>query len=263
MLRLKSFCNLLSIRLSRRALVCLFVVFAFSFHVTEAQSQKENATQKKQDETVRLETRLVTTDVIVKDKKGKYITDLKAGDFSVFENGVAQKIEFFEPPLSAGGETPRPRTSDQTTPDYEPIINTISLVLDGATTDLINFKQVREGTLKYIQERITDTDAVAVFGIGTDLRLLQSFTHDKSKLVAAVEKGAILPVSNKNLERGQAAEAITELRTELTNLGEASSSVAATGPSAGLAGAVQGSAVFSAMMANRALKQFTLLRAQL
>ena len=209
----KPFFNMLQLRLSRRPLVCLFLMITMSLQTAQAQSQKDKEGQKKQNETVRLETRLVTTDVIVKDKKGKYVTDLKAEDFSVFENGVAQKVEFFEPPLGASGASP-PKSADPAAPatqgatSHEPRANLISLVLDGATTDLGNFKQVREGTLKYIQERITDTDTVAVFGIANDLQLLQSFTHDKSKLIAAVEKGATLPASNKNTERGQVTEAI-------------------------------------------------------
>src|SRR5215475_5897659 len=144
------FSKVLPLRLSRRLYVCLFLMIAMSLPTARAQSQRDKELQKKQDETVRLETRLVTTDVIVKDKKGKYVTDLKAEDLSLFENGVAQKIEFFEPPLGAGDATPPPKSADPASPatpgatSAEPRATLISLVLDGATTDLANFKQVRE-----------------------------------------------------------------------------------------------------------------------
>ena len=52
------------------------------------------------DEVVRVKSNLVNIDVIVKDKKGKYVPDLKAEDFTVFENGVQQKLEFFDAPLA-------------------------------------------------------------------------------------------------------------------------------------------------------------------
>src|SRR5215813_9306529 len=158
----KPFFNMLQLRLSRRPLVGLFLMLAMSLQTAQAQSQKDKEGQKKQDETVRLETRLVTTDVIVKDKKGKYVTDLKAEDFSVFENGVAQKIEFFEPPLAGDDGAAPAKSAEPVAPARpgaigpEPHSNTISLVLDGATTDLANFKQVREATIKYIRERIVD-----------------------------------------------------------------------------------------------------------
>jgi len=229
-----------------------------SLQMTVAQSQGNKEAQKKQDETVKLETRLVTLDVIVKDKKGKRVTDLKAEDFSVFEEGVAQKVEFFSPPLGPGNDASQPKSVDPAPPaasKNEPT-NIISLVLDGATTDLTNFKQVREGVLKYLQERITASDTVALFGIANDLQLLHPFTRDKAKIIAAVEKGAGLPTSNKNLERGQLTEGIAETRAKLERLGGTEAA-----PSA--ASAAQGSAGAEAMIASRVLQQFALLRSQL
>ena len=236
--------------LSRRALICLFVMTMVSLRMAVAQGDKE--AQKKQDETVKLETRLVTLDVIVKDKKGKRVTDLKAEDFSVFEDGVAQKVEFFSPPLDGGNDASQPKAVAPAPPGVsksEPT-NIISLVLDGATTDPVNFKQVREATLKYLRERITGADTVGMFSIANDLQLLQPFTRDKAKLIAAVEKGSALPVSNKNLERGQLAEGIAEIKDKLDRSGGADA------PAPGSEGA-------EAMIANRVLRQFTLLRSQL
>jgi VWFA-related protein len=240
----------------RRLLICLFVMTAVSLRMAVAQGNKE--AQKKQDETVKLETRLVTLDVIVKDKKGKHVTDLKAEDFSVFEEGVAQKVEFFSPPLGPGNDVSQPKSVDPAPPaasNNEPT-NIISLVLDGATTDLTNFKQVREGVLKYLQERITGSDTVALFGIANDLQLLHPFTRDKAKIIAAVENGAGLPVSNKNLERGQLAEGIAETRAKLERLGGTEASQSASSSAQGSSGA-------EAMIANRVLQQFALLRSQL
>jgi VWFA-related protein len=246
--------------LSRLPLICLFVMAGASLEMTVAQSQGEKGPQKKQDEAVKLETRLVTLDVIVKDKKGKYVTDLKAEDFRVFEDGATQKVEFFSPPLG-GNDASQPKSVEPAPPgasNNEPS-NIISLVLDGATTDLANFKQAQEGILRYLRERITDADTVAVFSIGNDLRLLHPFTRDKAKLIAAVERGLALPTSNTNLERGQLADGIAETRAKLDRLAGADPSQA---PSA-TAAAAAGSAALEAMIANRVLQQFTLLRSQL
>ncbi len=240
----------------KRLLICLLVMAGVSLRMAVAQGNKE--AQKKQDETVKLETRLVTLDVIVKDKKGKHVTDLKAEDFSVFEEGVAQKVEFFSPPLGPGNDAFQPKSVDPAPPaasNNEPT-NIISLVLDGATTDLTNFKQVREGVIKYLQERITGSDTVALFGIANDLQLLHPFTRDKAKLIAAVEKGAGLPISNKNLERGQLTEGIAETRAKLERLGGTEGSQSASSAAQGLTEA-------EAMIASRVLQQFELLRSQL
>lgn len=66
--------------------------------------------QDQDDDVVRVKSNLVNIDVIVKDKKGKYISDLKAEDFTITENGVAQKVEFFDAPLSRSDST-EPGTS--------------------------------------------------------------------------------------------------------------------------------------------------------
>src|SRR5687767_15643601 len=64
------------------------------------------------DDVVRVKSNLVNIDVLVKDKKGKYVPDLKAEDFTIYENGVQQKLEFFDAPLggSKRGDTTAPAT---------------------------------------------------------------------------------------------------------------------------------------------------------
>ena len=49
------------------------------------------------DATVRIETNLVTITASVMDRDGRYLTDLRQEDFQIFEDGVEQKIAFFEP----------------------------------------------------------------------------------------------------------------------------------------------------------------------
>src|SRR4026209_2027331 len=64
------------------------------------------------DDVVKVKSNLVNIDVIVKDKKGKYVSDLKAEDFAITENGVAQKIEFFDAPLLSRTDV-APKAGDQ------------------------------------------------------------------------------------------------------------------------------------------------------
>lgn len=49
-----------------------------------------------QDEIVKVDTDLVTVPITVLDRNGRYITDLKKGNFQIFDNGVEGKIDFFE-----------------------------------------------------------------------------------------------------------------------------------------------------------------------
>src|ERR1700730_6773236 len=205
--------NAITITLFRRLPIGLLVLLAVFFQPAQGQSQKSKDGQKNQDEAIKLKTNLTALDVMVKDNKGKYITDMKAEDFTIFENGVRQTLNSFDPPL-AGAEGNRPNAApvQSVKPSGVPT-NIMSLIVDGATTDLANMKQVRESVIQYIKERIAQTDTVAVFGVSTDLRVLQPFTQDKQKLIAAVENAWLLSGSNKNLEQTNLAEDIERTRS--------------------------------------------------
>src|SRR5947208_10917263 len=117
-----------------------------------AHSQDKKQTKSAEDDVVKINSNLVSLDVIVKDKKGKAITDLKAEDFTVSENGVPQKIEFFDSTLTSLGVTGQstnqnPVVSTEPTPRNPNGFprNIIALVLDGQSTELANLKHVRDG----------------------------------------------------------------------------------------------------------------------
>jgi VWFA-related protein len=47
------------------------------------------------DDAIKIETRLVSVPVIVSDRSGRYIPGLTQNDFSVFQDGAEQRVEFF------------------------------------------------------------------------------------------------------------------------------------------------------------------------
>src|SRR6185295_10085313 len=54
------------------------------------------ATASAQDDVVKLKADLVTVDATVTDKNGNFIRNLKAEDFTIYEDGVPQALDFFE-----------------------------------------------------------------------------------------------------------------------------------------------------------------------
>ena len=242
----------------RRLLVSLLLCL---ITVVQAQAQEGKETQKGADEedveVLRVRSNLVNLEVMVKDKKGKYITDLHAEDFTVFENGVEQRVQFFEPPLIGSEQASSPRPDQKGLRPTSDVVsrNIISLVLDGQTTDPANLKQVREGIIKYIREQIADTDTVALFSITSDLRLLQPFTQDKTRLIAAVERAYSASNSSKNFEGRDLAENIAKQEGIIQSSGGATSASITT--------AASGSTAAQAMIASRVLQQFIKLRSAL
>jgi VWFA-related protein len=205
------------------------------------------------DDVIKVKSNLVNIDVIVKDKKGKYIPDLKAEDFTITENGVAQKVEFFDAPLA---RKPGEASVDATTPAPGPATaprNYVSLVLDYQTTDLTNLKPVREGAIKYIREQVTDTDVVAVLSVTNGLQMLQPFTQDKAKLIAALEKAG--SPDSRSFEQKDLTENINQLRDFLNN--------ASSTPTTAISSPGGGSEAARIMIARSVLAQFIKLRTAL
>src|SRR2546421_4185424 len=198
----------------------LLVTCAVFLAAIPIHSQDKKPNKIDDQDVIKVTSNLVSLDVIVKDKKGKPVSDLKAEDFTVSENGVPQKIEFFDSTLTSLGVTGQSTDAVAST-EQKPQSptgfprNIIALVLDGQSTELGNLKHVREGMLKYIRERITDHDSVALFSISGGLQLLQSFTHDKGALLAAVEKAYDGSIVSKTSEARGLSEDIRAMREQV------------------------------------------------
>jgi VWFA-related protein len=233
-----------------------------------AQDRKQSKSTD-DDDVIRVASNLVSLDVIVKDKKGKAVLDLKPEDFSVTENGVPQKIQFFDSTLSTNETTQTVKADDSSQPTKandspQPTArprnglprNIIALVLDGQSTELANLKHVREGIVKYIRERISDDDSVALFSISGGLQLRQPFTQDKAKLIAAVESAYDSSTVSKTSEAREISQNISALRDSIAG--------GATGPIASTpGGGAAGSAAAQTMIAQRMLEEYIQLRSAL
>jgi len=209
------------------------------------------------DEVVKVKSNLVNIDVIVKDKKGKYVSDLKPEDFVITENGQPQKIEFFDAPLSKTethkpNDTAAPATTTTTSTSPTAPRHYVSLVLDSQTTGLTNLKQLREGAIKYVREQVTDADAVAILSVTNGLQMLQPFTQDKAKLIATLE--------NLGGTSGARNSEIREVNESIANLRDYINNSSSTGDITTAAG---GSAQASVMIAQTVLQQFIRMRTAL
>src|ERR1700682_439147 len=234
----------------------LLVTAAIFLAAIPVQSQDKKAPRKNPDEDViKVSSNLVNLDVMVKDKKGKAITDLKAEDFVLSENGVRQNIEFFDSTLASSNDPGKPATisglNGTRAPNNFPR-NIISLVLDGQTTEGANLKHVRDGMTKYIRERISDNDSVALFAISGGLQPRQPFTQDKAKLISAVEQADGISGVSKTSEQRGINEAMATIRDQLAS----ASSGEVTTPAGG-------SAAAQAMISRRVLEQYVQLRSAL
>jgi VWFA-related protein len=247
--------------------------------------EKKEPKKAADDDLIKVTANLVNFDVIVKDKKGKAVTDLKPEDFTISENGVPQRIQFFDSTLTGGKKAGQPTNATDrlgesagresqrgVAPESKPRNtyglprNIISLVMDGQSTELSNLKHVRDGIVKYIRERITDSDSVAVFSISGDLQLWQPFTQDKAKLLAAVDKAYTSSIVSKTSEGRNLAENINSIRERLASapkqIGPDSADDTPTFDISGGA-ALAGSAEAQIMIERRILERYLIMRSAL
>jgi VWFA-related protein len=151
----------------------------------------QETTSKIPSVTIRANTRLVVIDVVVTDKKGQPITDLKPEDFTVEENGKKHKIASFSPP-AGDQKAPQPLPAGLLTnrPEYlKPAGVPTVLLLDAANSHFLDQAYGRNQMLKYVLEQSEGSaPPMAVMTLTDRLRVLQDFTSDPKILTTAIRK---------------------------------------------------------------------------
>jgi Ca-activated chloride channel family protein len=117
------------------------------------------------DDVVRTETSLVQLNIGVVDKQGRPITSLTKNDFVVYENGVKQPIQHFEP-VDA------------------PFSLVLMLDMSGST---INFRQQLKLASQRFLDALAPADRVAVIQFNAKVKSLSGFSTDRMKTAYAIE----------------------------------------------------------------------------
>jgi len=157
---------------------------------------------------LKVTTRLVTVDVVARDHKGNPVRDLKADEFQVIEQSGSHKspqaIASFRLLDRALTEAPDSQRAAFQLPTgvYTNLVTTKSLsapptllLVDGLNSDAATQLQVRKKMVKLLASLPGDVP-MAVFLLGRELRLLQSFTTDPQLLRAAAERALTLEAIN-------------------------------------------------------------------
>ena len=120
----------------------------------------------------------VVLDLIVRDKKGKPVTDLKPDDISVVDNGAKQTIASFR--LVSGSDA-LSSTGAKTALDPLRQIRLVTLAFE-AMTEADQRKLARTAAIDLIKGDQGNNVYYAVVVINTRLFVLQQFTNDKAAL---------------------------------------------------------------------------------
>ncbi|HVG29970.1 MAG TPA: VWA domain-containing protein [Pyrinomonadaceae bacterium] len=151
------------------------------------------------EEIVRITTNLVQLDVVVTDKGGRQVTDLKAEDFDILEDGKPQKIMNFSyvsavtapspaPPDVASSPAGAAAPPVPTRTRRENVHRAIAVVVDDLAMAADAFVPAREAIRKFVDQQVQEGDLVAVIRTGGEVGILQQFTSDRRLLYQAISR---------------------------------------------------------------------------
>jgi VWFA-related protein len=135
-------------------------------------------------------THVVLVNVVVKDKSGKPVDDLRRADFELRDNGQEQKIGLFaleEASRAATAVSSSPAASTFTNRPGANIAAVTVFLFDELNTQLSDQELAKKDFLRYLRG-VPAASRVAVFVLGDSLSLLHDFSQDMASLLEAVAK---------------------------------------------------------------------------
>lgn len=122
--------------------------------------------QSGEDEVVKLESTLVSIPLLVSDRSGRYIPQLSANDFLLYEDGVQQKIASF---------------------GSEQVPFSVVLLLDVSPSVSGNIKDIQDAAIAFCRQ-LRDQDRVMVVSFDRNIHYLSEFTSDRRELEWAIRR---------------------------------------------------------------------------
>jgi VWFA-related protein len=161
-------------------------------------AQEKPASQRDQDDVIKINTTLVQLHAVVTDRKGQIVDNLKQEDFEVFENGVPQEIKSFSLEQSLRGQNGSPASPTATgtpvtmTPTGRPPAQTparvVVLFVDTLHLSIQTLVRTKQQLKEFVDKQLTDDDLVAIVEPSGSLGVLQQFMRDRAGLKYAIDK---------------------------------------------------------------------------
>jgi VWFA-related protein len=144
---------------------------------------------------LRVTVKLVQVDAVVNDKRGRPVTDLKAEDFEILQDGKRQKVThcmYIPAGASHTAALAQPSPSPGPMPaaklERQQVRRTIAVVVDDLGVSFASMVDIRRALKKFVDEQVQPDDLVAIIRTAGDVGALQQFTSDKRRLYAAVDR---------------------------------------------------------------------------
>jgi Ca-activated chloride channel homolog len=138
--------------------ICCFTLFALSFGCLFSPAVKSQ--DKTNEDVIKVDTNLVTIPVIVSDRQNRYISGLKAENFTVLKDGEEQNVEYF-----IAEESP---------------IN-VAILLDTSRSTEPVLEEIQTAALEFIKQ-LKPGDRCMIVSFDWRVNVLSGLTNDREKL---------------------------------------------------------------------------------
>lgn len=146
-----------------------------SLDVPSSSKSLDDKAELGEGDVVRIDTNLVTVPVSVLDREGRFISDLRREQFKVFENGLEQKIAYFE-------SADKPFT--------------VALLLDTSGSTFFHLWEIKEAAINFAKQ-LRPQDRVLVVTFDRLVMLLTEATNDSSVVAEVVQRNAVTGFSTR------------------------------------------------------------------
>jgi len=147
--------------LALRLFLCSFILFVCA---NGAQAQ-----DKSDDAPVKIQTTVISVPVIVSDRDGRYIANLKAADFKLYEDGREREIAFFEA-------------------TEEPV--SVALLIDTSRSTTKILDEIKDSAIDFLRE-LRPRDRAMIVSFDYDVHVLSPLTDNRKSLERAVRDAKI------------------------------------------------------------------------
>jgi len=168
-------------------------LFTATFLAGQAPTPSKPADATQPGPTFKSSTRLVLTDLVVTDRNGQPIHGLKPQELTVLEDGKPQAITAFEEQRSDAAPKAAPVTLDLPKNVYtnyvvrtDPGALTV-LLFDSLNTERQHLVYAKKEMLRFLKD-LPPARRVALYTLGSQLRMVQSFTDDSDALITAAQQ---------------------------------------------------------------------------
>jgi Ca-activated chloride channel homolog len=131
------------------------------------QQQERGAQQQPGDnDVIKLESTLINIPLLVSDRSGRYVPQLSARDFALYEDGVEQKIASF---------------------GTEEVPFSVVLLLDVSPSVSGSAKDIQDAAIAFVRQ-LREQDRVMVVSFDRNIHYLSDFTSDRRELESAIRR---------------------------------------------------------------------------